>query len=115
MSEQELGITRGIVDSVTTHNKSLETFQDDHSSQASSIKQRAEETFQQRYMEYEPSGTTPIRSEQDVPSKVTIESLRAMPMEALVEEFRENNSFESFEPKELKPSLIPRPPLTQIN
>ncbi|GMI71067.1 hypothetical protein like AT2G36200 [Hibiscus trionum] len=115
MSEQELGITQGIMDSVKAHSKSLETFQDDHSSEASSIKQRAEETFQQRYMDYEPSGTTPIRSEQDVPSKGTIESLRAMPMEALVEEFRENNSFESFEGKGLKPSLIPRPPLTQIN
>ena len=65
--------------------------------------------------DYEPSGTTPIRSEQDVPSMGTIESLRAMPMEALVEEFRENNSYESFEPKELKPSLIPRSPLSQIN
>ncbi|KAB2066288.1 hypothetical protein ES319_A09G149900v1 [Gossypium barbadense] len=115
MSEQELGITRGIVDSIKAHSKSLETFQDGHSSQASSIKHRAEETFQQRYMDYEPSGTTPIRSDQDVPSKGTIESLRAMPMETLVEEFRENNSYESFEPKELKPSLIPRSPLTQIN
>ncbi|XP_039042215.1 kinesin-like protein KIN-5C [Hibiscus syriacus] len=50
MSEQEQGITRGIMDSVKAHGKSLETFQDNHSSQASSIKQRAEETFQQRYM-----------------------------------------------------------------
>ncbi|OMO68330.1 hypothetical protein COLO4_29695 [Corchorus olitorius] len=115
MSEQERGITTGILDSVTAHGKSLETFQDDHSSQATSVKQKAEETFQQRYMDYEPTGTTPVRSEQDVPSKGTIESLRAMPMEALVEEFRENNSYESFEQKELKPSLIPRSPLTQIN
>ncbi|XWS59472.1 hypothetical protein CRYUN_Cryun08bG0125000 [Craigia yunnanensis] len=115
MSEQEQGITSGILDSVTAHGKSLETFQEDHSNQVTSIKQRAEETFQQRYMDYEPSGTTPIRSEQDVPSKGTIESLRAMPMEALVEEFRENNSYESFEPKELMPSLIPRSPLSQIN
>ncbi|GMI71066.1 hypothetical protein like AT2G36200 [Hibiscus trionum] len=115
MSEQAQGITLGIVDSIKAHSKSLETFQDDHSSEASSIKQRAEETFQQRYMDYEPSGTTPIRSEQDVPSKGSIESLRAMPMEALVEEFRENNSYESFEGKELKASLIPRSPLTQIN
>ncbi|GMI96676.1 hypothetical protein like AT2G36200 [Hibiscus trionum] len=115
MSEQEQGVTRGIVDSIKAHSKSLETFRDDHSSQASSIKQRAEETFQQRYMDYEPSGTTPIRSEQDVPSKGTIESLRAMPMEALVEEFRENNTYESFEGKDLKASIIPRSPLTQIN
>ncbi|XVE96398.1 hypothetical protein REPUB_Repub02eG0218200 [Reevesia pubescens] len=76
MSEQEQGITSGILDSVKAHGKSLETFQDDHSSQATSIKQRTEETFQQRYMDYEASGTTPIRSEQDVPSKGTIESLK---------------------------------------
>ncbi|XP_039042177.1 LOW QUALITY PROTEIN: kinesin-like protein KIN-5C [Hibiscus syriacus] len=115
LSEQEHRITRGIVNSIKEHSKSLETFQDDHSSQTSSIKQRAEETFQHRYMDYEPSGMTPIRSEQDAPSKGTIESLRAMPMEALVEEFRENNSYESFEGKELKASLIPRSPLSQIN
>jgi len=65
--------------------------------------------------DYEPSGTTPIRSESDVPSKVTIESLRAMPMETLLEEFRENHSYDSFDVKELKPSLIPRSPLTQLN
>ncbi|XWS56012.1 hypothetical protein CRYUN_Cryun09bG0050000 [Craigia yunnanensis] len=115
MSEQEHGSTSRILDSVKAHCKSLETFQDDHSSQATSIKQIAEETFQHRYMDYEPSGMTPIRSEQDVPSKGTIESLRAMPIEALVEEFRENNSYESFEPKELKPLVIPRSPLSQIN
>jgi kinesin family member 11 len=39
-------------------------------------------------------------------------------METLIEEFRENNlyeSFESFDIKELKPSLIPRSPLSQVN
>ncbi|MBA0793451.1 hypothetical protein Gohar_017855, partial [Gossypium harknessii] len=105
MSEQEHGIKSRILDSVKAHGKTLKIFHDDHSSQATSIKQRAEETFQQTYMDYEPSGTTPIRSEQDVPTKGTIESLRAMPMEALVEEFRENNSYESFEPKLLKSSV----------
>lgn len=65
--------------------------------------------------DYEPSGTSPVRAEPEVPTKGTIESLRAMPMEALLEEFRENNSYESFEVKEVKPSLIPRSPLTQLN
>ena len=65
--------------------------------------------------DYEPSGTTPIRCEPDVPSKGTIESLRSLPIEALLEEFRENNSYESFDVKELKPSLIPRSPLSQVN
>ena len=65
--------------------------------------------------DYEPTGTTPTRTEPDIPSNGTIESLRAMPMEALVEEFRENNSYESFEVKKINTSLIPRPPLSQIN
>lgn len=65
--------------------------------------------------DYEPSGTTPIRCEPDVPTKGTIESLRSLPMEALLEEFRENNPYESNDVKELKPSLIPRSPLTQLN
>lgn len=65
--------------------------------------------------DYEPTGSTPIRSEPDVPSKETIEALRALPMESLLEEFQENNSFESFQGKEVKPSLIPRSPLSQIN
>ncbi|CAL5389228.1 unnamed protein product [Camellia sinensis] len=65
--------------------------------------------------DYEPTGTTPIRCEPDIPCKGTIESLRAMPMEALLEEFRENHSHESFEVKESKPSLIPRSPLIQLN
>ncbi|GKV38905.1 hypothetical protein SLEP1_g46758 [Rubroshorea leprosula] len=115
VSELKQESISGILDRVQAHTKTLETFKSDHSCQASSVREKAEETFQQRYMDYEPSGTTPIRSEQDVPSKGSIESLRAMPMEALVEEFRENNSFESFESKELKPSLIPRSPLSQIN
>lgn len=67
------------------------------------------------FQDYEPSGTTPIRCETDVPSKETIESLRTLPMETLLEGFRENNAYESFDIKELKPSLIPRSPLTQVN
>lgn len=65
--------------------------------------------------DYEPSGNTPVRSDTDVPSKVTIESLRAMPMETLVEEFRENHSFDSFEVKETKISPTYRSPLAEIN
>lgn len=65
--------------------------------------------------DYEPSGTTPVRCEPDVPSKGTVESLRSLPMEALLEEFRENNSYESCDVKELKPSLIPRSPLSPLN
>jgi kinesin family protein 11 len=54
-----------------------------------------------------------MRSEPEVPSKGAIESLRAMPIESLMDEFRENHPYESN--KEPKPSLIPRSPLATIN
>ncbi|XP_057425345.1 kinesin-like protein KIN-5C [Lotus japonicus] len=115
MSEQERESISGMLSVVKTHANTIETFREDHSGQAASIEGRACEIFQQQYRDYEPSGTTPIRSEPDVPSKGTIESLRTLPMETLLEEFRENNSYESFDVKELKPSLIPRSPLSQVN
>ena len=64
--------------------------------------------------DYEPSGDTPIRMDTDVPSKVAIESLRAMPMENLLEEFSENHSFESISGKKSRSYPAPRPPLAQI-
>jgi kinesin family protein 11 len=39
--------------------------------------------------------------------------MRAMPMETLANEFRENHPYESS--KEPKPSLIPRSPLATLN
>ena len=65
--------------------------------------------------EYEPTGTTPCKSEPEVPTKATIESLRAKPVESLVEAFRENNSYESFAAKESKPQQLTRSPLSQVN
>ncbi|KAH8504742.1 hypothetical protein H0E87_012111 [Populus deltoides] len=115
VSDNERGSVSKILDAVKAHANALETFREDHSGKSAAIEDRAHETFEQRYMDYESTGTTPVRSEPDVPSKGTIESLRAMPMENLLEEFRENNSYESLEEKELKPSLIPRSPLVQLN
>ncbi|PSR98522.1 Kinesin-like protein [Actinidia chinensis var. chinensis] len=135
VSEQECGSISGILAAVKAHTTTLDVLQEDHSVQLASIEQKAVDSLQQKFtvcylasyssslqevlitsgMDYEPTGTTPIRIEPDIPSKVTIESLRAMPMEALAEEFRENHSYESFEVKEPKPSLIPRSPLTQLN
>jgi kinesin family protein 11 len=63
--------------------------------------------------DYEPTGETPVRSEPEVPSKDAIESLRAMPMESLMDEFRENHPYEPS--KDRRPSLIPRSPLATIN
>ncbi|KAI3735923.1 hypothetical protein L6452_15450 [Arctium lappa] len=48
--------------------------------------------FVSAWLDYEPLGETPIRCESDVPSKMSIERLRAMPLENLMEEFRENHS-----------------------
>lgn len=58
---------------------------------------------------------TPVRSEPDIPGKDSIESLRAVPMEALQEEFRENHPFESFHAKQVWPPVAPREPLSEIN
>ncbi|KAG6744026.1 hypothetical protein POTOM_052734 [Populus tomentosa] len=115
VSEVEQGSVSKILEAVKAHSNTLETFREDHSGEAAAIDDRAKETFEQQYMDYEPTGATPSRSEPDVPSKGTIESLRAMPVENLLDEFRENNTYESFEVKELKPSLIPRSPLVQLN
>ncbi|KAK1562399.1 hypothetical protein Q3G72_011209 [Acer saccharum] len=96
-SEQERASISEISDNVKAHEKTIELFRGSHVGQAACIKEKAQETFQQQYLDYDPTGTTPTRCESEVPSKVTIESLRAMPMDSLAEEFRENNSYESFE------------------
>ncbi|CAL0317032.1 unnamed protein product [Lupinus luteus] len=115
MSVEERESISGMLNVVKTHANTLETFRGDHSSQAASIEEKARETFQQQYMDYEPSGDTPVKCETDVPTKGTIESFRTTPMETLIQEFRENYSDEPFDVKDLKPSLIPRPPLGQVN
>ncbi|XP_020205961.1 kinesin-like protein KIN-5C [Cajanus cajan] len=115
LSAQERESISGVLNVVGTHENTLEKLREDHAGQAASIEHTASETFQQQYRDYEPSGTTPIRCEPDVPTKGTIESLRSLPMESLLEEFRENNPYESSDVKELKPSLIPRSPLSQLN
>ncbi|KAL0337026.1 UNVERIFIED_CONTAM: Kinesin-like protein KIN-5C [Sesamum calycinum] len=98
-----------------THSETLENLRREHSHQSACVEQHAINTFREKYMDYEPTGTTPIRCEADIPSKTTIESLRAMPMETLQEEFRENHSYESSQAKEPKQPLAPRAPLSQIN
>ncbi|XP_073143439.1 kinesin-like protein KIN-5C [Henckelia pumila] len=115
LSEQERTYVSEILTTSEAHSKTLENLQRDHSQQSGCIEQRAVDTFTQKYMDYEPTGTTPIRSEPSIPTKSTIEALRAMPIEVLQEEFRENSTFKSFKVKEIKPSLIPRSPFSQIN
>ncbi|RLM61779.1 hypothetical protein C2845_PM14G20930 [Panicum miliaceum] len=102
-----------VVSTVEAHFAELQQLQENHSSQAAGINKHADKAFQSNYKDYEPTGETPARSEPNVPSKGTIESLRAMPMETLVNEFRENHPYESS--KEPKPSLIPRSPLATLN
>ncbi|KAK8451674.1 hypothetical protein SEVIR_6G249100v4 [Setaria viridis] len=102
-----------VVSTVEAHLAELQQLQENHSGQAASINTHADKAFQSSYKDYEPTGVTPVRSEPSVPSKGAIESLRAMPMETLANEFRENHPYESS--KEPKPSLIPRSPLATIN
>ncbi|RVX11854.1 Kinesin-like protein KIN-5C [Vitis vinifera] len=89
VSDQERGCISEVLGTVKAHADTLKILDEDHSGQAASIEQKALNTFQQRYMDYEPTGNTPTRSEPEIPSKGSIESLRAMPMEALLDEFRE--------------------------
>nr|AAD21445.1 putative kinesin-related cytokinesis protein [Arabidopsis thaliana] len=114
MSEDEKASVSKILENVRSHEKTLESFQQDQCCQARCIEDKAQETFQQQYMEYEPTGATPTKNEPEIPTKATIESLRAMPIETLVEEFRENNSYESFATKETKPQQLTRSPLSQL-
>ncbi|CAL5207412.1 unnamed protein product [Lathyrus oleraceus] len=115
MSVQERDSISDVLNVVKAHVNTLETFREDHSGLATSIEEKSRDVYQQQYRDYEPCGTTPTRCELEVPSKGTIESLQSLPMEALIEEFRENNSYESLDIKELKPSQIPRSPLSQVN
>ncbi|KAM0021520.1 putative plus-end-directed kinesin ATPase [Helianthus debilis subsp. tardiflorus] len=114
-SQEELEAVSGILETTKAQAVILETLQSDHTTQSGAIEQKAHDTFQQKYMDYEPTGNTPVRCDTDVPSKVAIESLRATPMETLMEEFRENNSTESVEGKKAKISHTPRSPLAEIN
>uniref|UniRef100_A0A0D9XAV0 Kinesin-like protein n=1 Tax=Leersia perrieri TaxID=77586 RepID=A0A0D9XAV0_9ORYZ len=102
-----------VVSTVEAHSVEIQNLQENHSSQTSGINTHAENALQSSYNDYEPTGETPVRSEPEVPSKGAIESLRAMPIESLMDEFRENHPYESS--KEPKPSLIPRSPLATIN
>ncbi|TVU04542.1 hypothetical protein EJB05_47656 [Eragrostis curvula] len=102
-----------VVSTVEAHVGELQQLQENHSGQAAGINTHADEAFQSSYKDYQPTGETPVRSEPIVPSKGAIESLRAMPMETLMNEFRENHPYESS--KEPKPSLIPRSPLATLN
>ncbi|XP_026426446.1 kinesin-like protein KIN-5C [Papaver somniferum] len=115
VSKHDQESVSGIMTAIKAQSNTQEKLLENHAGEASEIERQVENTFQKRYMDYEPSGTTPTRSEQDVPSKGTIESLRAMPMETLLEEFRENHPYVPTPSKELKPSLIPRSPLIQLN
>nr|KAJ0188521.1 hypothetical protein LSAT_V11C900463440 [Lactuca sativa] len=116
-SEEEREVVSSILETTKSQTKNLESLHKDHGTQSASIQQKSHDTFHQKYMDYEATGNTPVRSDTDVPSKMSIESLRAMPMESLMEEFRENHSFEGKDSK-ISPATATtttRPPLTQIN
>lgn len=122
MSGQEKQSIAGIRAVVDSSADTLQKFRSDHSGKATEIDGQAQNTFQHQYLDYEPSGTTPTKSEVEVPSKVKIEELRAMPMESLVEDYREKHPYEALSSSpstEQKLSsadqIMPRSPLTQLN
>ncbi|KAL4571599.1 hypothetical protein LXL04_018362 [Taraxacum kok-saghyz] len=116
-SQEENEAVHGVLETTKAQAMVVDNLQKDHSTQSGAIQQKARDTFHQKYMDYEPTGNTPVRCDTDVPSKTSIESLRAMPMETLLEEFRENHSFDSFKGKEVKisPNCNARSPLAEIN
>ncbi|KAJ8466259.1 hypothetical protein OPV22_028811 [Ensete ventricosum] len=111
--EHDRKCAREVMAAAETHATAIRELQEEHAVQAAEINKQAENTFRDNFVDYEPTGETPVRSEPDVPSKGMIECLRAMPMETLLEDFRENHPYESS--KESKPTLIPRSPLAQRN
>ncbi|KAM0940383.1 putative plus-end-directed kinesin ATPase [Dioscorea sansibarensis] len=114
ISKHELEAASETMTAVKTHSQTLQQLKNDHNILATEIIHSAESAFKHTYKDYEPAGETPTRSEEPViPSKATIESLRAMPMDTLLEEFRENHPYETT--KQLKTLLIPRSPLAQLN
>lgn len=115
LSEKEKLSVSEVLSNSRVHSETLENLLSDHSQQSSCIEQHAIDTFRDKYMDYEPTGMTPVRSEPDIPSKGTIESLRTVAMEALQEEFRENHPYECFNGKEVRPSVVPRAPFSEIN
>ncbi|KAH6837815.1 P-loop containing nucleoside triphosphate hydrolases superfamily protein [Perilla frutescens var. hirtella] len=115
LSEKEKLSVSEVLSTSRVHSETLENLLSDHSQQSACIEQHAIDTFREKYMDYEATGMTPVRSEPDIPSKGAIESLRTVAMEALQEEFRENHPYECFHGKEVRPSVVPRAPLSEIN
>ncbi|KAJ3681550.1 hypothetical protein LUZ60_016039 [Juncus effusus] len=113
LKENEDKSMSALMSSVGSHSETINQLERDHKAQTKNINSHTDETFNQCYKDYEVTGETPVRSEPEIPSKINIESLRAMPMQKLVDEFRENHPYESS--KEPKPSMIPRSPLIQLN
>ncbi|KAH7671364.1 Plus-end-directed kinesin ATPase protein [Dioscorea alata] len=114
ISKHELEAASETMAAIKTHSQTLQQLENDHNIVATEIIHSAENTFEHTYKDYEPTGETPTRSDEPViPSKATIESLRAIPMDKLLEEFRENHPYETI--KQPKTSLIPRSPLAQLN
>ncbi|XP_078434757.1 P-loop containing nucleoside triphosphate hydrolases superfamily protein [Wolffia australiana] len=109
------GKTSRIASSVKVNEGLLERLQEEHSAGESEIRRGSEKTFREKYQDYKPTGETPEKWEPNLPSRATIESLRARPINDLLEEFRENNPPEPINAKEPKPTSIPRCPLSQLN
>ncbi|KAF3432600.1 hypothetical protein FNV43_RR27340 [Rhamnella rubrinervis] len=111
MYEEEKECISGNLEAARDHSNIIDTFWEDYFGEVALIENKAHETFLNQYM-VGCSVILPYRMVKMKPRTMKkIVLPRAMPTDALVEEFRENHSYESVDGKELKPSLIPHSPL----
>ncbi|KAI3782428.1 hypothetical protein L2E82_12475 [Cichorium intybus] len=66
--EEEQEAVSGVFETTKAQARILDKLRKDHSTQSGAIEQKARDTFHQKYMDYEPSGNTPVRCDIDVPS-----------------------------------------------
>lgn len=72
--------------------QALNDLQNYHSTATNDIQTQADHCFNQEYLEDKPTCTTPRKRSIDIPSKASIETLRAPSIDNLVQEFRDNNN-----------------------
>ncbi|KAF3773192.1 kinesin-related protein [Nymphaea thermarum] len=95
--EHERAYRDDILSAVMAHSTALTNLRDAHFCQVQDIQQQSERCFDEKYMDYEPTTTTPGRKEICLPTKEMIEEMRMLPFEMLVNEFRQKSPYEDGE------------------
>ncbi|KAF3782104.1 kinesin-related protein [Nymphaea thermarum] len=97
VSEHERAYRDDILSAVMAHSTALTNLRDAHFCQVQDIQQQSERCFDEKYVDYEPTTTTPGRKEICLPTKEMIEEMRMLPFEMLVKEFRQKSPYEDGE------------------